>query len=92
MPILRRVDNHTTIGPITDEDVGFLRDQLEEEDLADRDYYIDRATLELLEDAGAPPALLALLEGALGREDGMDIAWRESPPAETPPGPESPYR
>jgi hypothetical protein len=40
MPILRRVDNHTTIGPIT----------------------------------------------------GMDIAWRESPPAETPPGTEIPYR
>jgi hypothetical protein len=91
MPVLRRVDNQTTIGPISDEDVGFLRDQLEEEDLADRDYYIDRATLELLADAGGPPALLALLEGALGRDDGMDIAWRDSPPVVTP-EPEGPYR
>ena len=92
MPILRRIDDHKTIGEITDGDVAFLRAQLEEEDLGDRDYYIDGATLELLAGAGGRPELLVMLAAALGTDAGMDIAWRESPPAEEPMKAEGPYR
>jgi hypothetical protein len=75
MPRLYRLDNGETIGTITDAQLQFLVDQLEEEDEADNDYYVDRDTLELLSDNGADPELLALIEGAMGDDDEIDIAW-----------------
>jgi hypothetical protein len=78
MPTLLRIDDHIrTIGDVPDEHVEFLRDQLEEESKDDRDYFVDRATIELLADRGAPPGLVDLLTTALGTDDGMDIAWRD---------------
>ena len=55
------------IGTLTDSQLKILVDQLEETDLHDQDYYIDRPTIELLKvialDYGA---LIELLERALG--------------------------
>lgn len=63
------------IGEISAEQFQILRDALEEESRTDNDYYINVATLEILQQAGADEALLLLLRDALdGRED-MDIAW-----------------
>ena len=53
----------------------FLVDQLEEEHDDDKDYFIDRDTLELLSDNGADPELLALLEKGLAGDEEMTVAW-----------------
>jgi hypothetical protein len=75
MPRLVRLDTGDDIGQISDEQLRFLVEQLEEEHDDDTDYYIDRDTLELLSDNGADPELLAMLEKAIGDDDSMDIAW-----------------
>jgi hypothetical protein len=75
MPRLIRLDTGDTIGTISDEHLQFLVEQLEEENDDDKDYFIDRDTLELLSDNGADPELLALLEKGLAGDDEMDIAW-----------------
>jgi hypothetical protein len=75
MPRLFRLDNGETIGTITDKQLAFLVDQLEEEDAEDTDYFVDRDTLELLSDNGADPDLLSMIEKAMGDDDEIDIAW-----------------
>jgi hypothetical protein len=75
MPKLTRIDTGLEIGTITDKQLAFLVEQLEEEHDEDQDYYIDRDTLELLSDNGADPELLAMLEKAIGDDEEMDIAW-----------------
>ena len=75
MPRLFRLDTGDTIGNITDVQLAFLVAQLEEEHDDDKDYFIDRDTLELLSDNGADPDLLGMLEKAIGEDEEMDIAW-----------------
>jgi hypothetical protein len=75
MPKLTRIDTGDDIGNITDVQLKFLVEQLEEDHEEDEDYYVDRDTLELMADNGADPELLALLEKAMGDDDHMDIAW-----------------
>jgi hypothetical protein len=70
-----RIDKEVEIGEITDKQLAFLVEQLEEEHDEDQDYYIDKDTLELMSDNGADPELLAMLEKAIGDDDSMDIAW-----------------
>ena len=65
------------LGMISREDFQFLVDHLEEESSRDSDYFIDQATVEILADAGASAALVALLRGAVGNTDGVDIGWAE---------------
>jgi hypothetical protein len=75
MPRLIRLDSGDEIGTINDTQLKFLVDQLEEEHDDDKDYFVDRDTLELLSDNGADPELLALLEKGMGDDDEMNIAW-----------------
>ena len=75
MPRLIRLDTGDSIGDISDQQLAFLVEQLEEEHDEDQDYFIDRDTLDLLSDNGADPELLALLEKAIGDDESMDIAW-----------------
>jgi len=75
MPRLIRLDTGDEIGSINDDQLKFLVAQLEEENDDDKNYFIDRDTLELLSDNGADPEFLALLEKGLGDDDEMDIAW-----------------
>lgn len=63
------------IGTITEGQLQFLIDQLEEEDSEDRNYYIDRTTLEWFDEHGVDPALEAMLREAMGTRNGMDIRW-----------------
>ena len=63
------------VGTITEAQLQFLIDQLEEESADDTDYYIDHATLDLFKEVGAEADLLALLRQSLGTHDGMEIAW-----------------
>jgi processive 1,2-diacylglycerol beta-glucosyltransferase len=63
------------LGTITNAQLRFLIDQLEEESADDTDYYIDQATLDLFEEVGAETDLLALLRQALGTREGIEIVW-----------------
>jgi hypothetical protein len=64
------------LGSITEADLKVLVDGLEEESEQDQDYYIDKATIDLLADGTATEHLVALLRGALGSSDGVDIRWQ----------------
>jgi hypothetical protein len=75
MPRLIRLDSGDEIGTVNDDQLKFLVDQLEGEDVEDKEYFVDRDTLELLSDNGADPELLALLEKGLAGDDDMTVAW-----------------
>lgn len=63
------------LGAITDAQLQYLQDQLEEESARDRDYYINVDTIDTFENEGADPALVALLRAAIGSRDEMEISW-----------------
>ncbi len=63
------------IGTISNDQLQFLIDQLEEETEEDQDYAITRMTVEFLAEQGADPELLALLRRALGDKDEVTIRW-----------------
>ena len=75
MPRLLRLDTDDEIGAISDAQLKFLSEQLEDESGDDTEYEVDRDTLELLSDNGADPELLAMLEKSLGDDEAMTIAW-----------------
>ncbi len=74
---IRVYDKETgdAIGAITEEQLQFLIDQLEEESSTDQDYYISRETLQMFENVGADTELLDLLRGALGHQPSIEIRW-----------------
>lgn len=63
------------LGSISEAQLEFLMDELEEESSTDRDYYINVATIDMLEENGAHPELVTILREALGDRDGMDVRW-----------------
>jgi hypothetical protein len=68
-------DTRVFLGTITEVQLQFLIDQLEEESTEDTDYYINQATLDLFEEIGADADLLALLRQALGTREDLEIQW-----------------
>jgi hypothetical protein len=77
MPRLYRLPARELIGEISQDQLEQLIDLLEEEDENDRDYFIDRDTIEMLREANCDAALVTLLESALGDGEEMDILWAE---------------
>jgi processive 1,2-diacylglycerol beta-glucosyltransferase len=77
MPKLYFVEDEKLISEISEEQLEFLIENLEEEDSGDRDYFIDKDTLEMLEDAGCDEDLLRHLRHALGDKEEMDIRWAD---------------
>lgn len=71
-------DTNQQIGQITEAELHFLFDHLEEESLEDRDYYLMGATVDLLESEGADEQLVALLRQAIGNRDGVEIRWERA--------------
>jgi hypothetical protein len=63
------------VGDITEAQLKFMMDQLEEESLDDHDYYINQTTIDSFEDKSADPRLVEMLREALGERDGMEIQW-----------------
>ncbi len=63
------------IGTLTEKQLQFLIDQLEEESLEDQDYYINVATLDMFESKGADAELMSMLRTAMGARQEMDIRW-----------------
>ena len=72
---VRDKETGSVLGTITEAQLRFLIDQLEEEDEEDRDYYINRPTLDLFEERGADPELMKVLRRALGDREEMEIVW-----------------
>ncbi len=74
---IKLFDNETgaALGTITESQLQFLIDQLEEETSDDQDYYLIPRTLELLEQRGADAELLSLLKSGLGEREGFEIRW-----------------
>ena len=75
---LKDKETGASLGSISPEQLQFLIDNLEEEYDEDTDYYLTRVTLEMLKDHGADPALVSLLEAALGDRDDIEIEWSRS--------------
>lgn len=73
---LRDKETGADLGSISDEDLDFLQDQLEEESSDDADYYIGRDELEILKGTG-PPGLIRMIEEALGDREGIELEWIE---------------
>ncbi|NLV31097.1 MAG: galactosyldiacylglycerol synthase [Acidobacteria bacterium] len=64
------------LGTITEADLDFLIDNLEEEFEEDDDYFLNRDTLDYLEGKGIDAELAALLRTALDENpDGVDILY-----------------
>ena len=68
-------DTGAPIGTISEAQLEFLIDQLEEESREDQDYYINETTVDQFEQRGADPALVALLRKALAGRTEMEIRW-----------------
>jgi processive 1,2-diacylglycerol beta-glucosyltransferase len=64
-----------TLGTLTEAQLQFLMDHLEEESAEDTDFYINQATVDMLEQDGADAGLLKLLRTALGAREDMDMRW-----------------
>ena len=68
-------ESNALISDITEAQLKFLMDELEEESTKDQDYYLDADVLDWLSENGADAALLSLLRQALGARTDMEIRW-----------------
>ena len=68
----------TMIGALTEGQLQFLIDNMEEESIEDKDYAITSMTLAYFEELGGDPALLSMLRQALGDQDELVIRWERS--------------
>jgi len=73
---LRDKETGDALGTISERQLQFVIDQLEEESSEDRDYYINADTVDMFEEAGADRDLVAVLRKALGGREEMEIRWR----------------
>jgi len=76
MPKLYNQTTNELISEISDSQLQFLIDQLEEEDSKDKDYYINGDTIAMLREADGDPELIAMLEKAMGESGEVDVLWK----------------
>ena len=72
---IRDKETGNPLGTISEEQLQFLIDNLEEEYAEDMDYYINAATLDMFGERGIDAGLLKLLRDALGTREDMEIVW-----------------
>ena len=72
---LINIENDQEIGVITENQLQFLIDNLEEEGIEDQDYYIDEDTLNFLAENDCDEELLAMLTEALEGRTSIDIRY-----------------
>lgn len=68
-------DTGAFVGTISDDNLQFMIDQLEEESAHDQDYYINVTTIDNFEEAGADKALVEILRRALQGREEMELRW-----------------
>jgi hypothetical protein len=79
MIALSRKSDNSSLGEISEDELQFLVDNLEEDEgLGDMEYNITRMTLEYLRENGLTSHLAKLLETALGDQDEVDIVYGPS--------------
>jgi hypothetical protein len=66
------------LGSLTEDQLQFLIDQLEEESVEDTDYAITSMTLAYFEEQGVDPGLLKILRQALANQDEVIVQWSRS--------------
>ncbi len=65
------------LGMISESQLDFLIENLEEELEEDEDYWINQVTIDYLREQGADEGLLRLLEKAIaGSDEGVDILYQ----------------
>ncbi len=69
------IEHGDEIGIITEDQVQFLIDNLEEEGLEDQDYYIDSDVLSFLVETGCDEELLTMLTEALEGRINIDVRY-----------------
>lgn len=72
-------ESGTRLGALTPSQFENLASHLERESDRDDDYYVDAATIAMLEDKRADPAVVALLKQALGGRADVTVRWRRGP-------------
>ena len=72
---MRDKETGALLGTISEEELQFLIDNLEEEYDGDTDYYLNRTTIDMLEANGADDGLIKLLNEALGDREDVEIEW-----------------
>lgn len=72
---LRDKESGELLGKLSQQQLQFLIDHLEEESQTDQDYYLNSATIDMLEEQGADKQLIKLLRDALGDRDEMEVFW-----------------
>ena len=72
---LMDIEHDNEIGIITEDQVQFLIDNLEEEGVEDRDYYIDPDALNFLAENGCEEELLTMLTEALEGRVNIDVRY-----------------
>ena len=63
------------LGQISEEQLQYLIDNLEEEWAEDQDYAVTPLLLEYFEGLGADAALISILREALGGREEIEIVW-----------------
>jgi len=63
------------IGTLSESQLQFLIDNMEEESMEDQDYAITPMTLAYFQELGVDPALLEMLRRALGNQEELMIRW-----------------
>ena len=78
MITLKNKETGEFIGTISEADLQYLIDELEEEHSEDKDYWLNKDQLKILADKGADPSLIAMIESALGENGDVEIIWERS--------------
>ncbi|MFA6180063.1 MAG: hypothetical protein WC696_10680 [Candidatus Methylopumilus sp.] len=78
MVILKNKLNNQWIGSISDEQLQFMIDELEEESNEDQDYWLNLTMIEMMQEKGADKSLIDLLMSALGDQEELEIIWSKS--------------
>lgn len=75
--MIKLLDHETgrLIGSITEAQLQFLIDQLEEEWDEDQEYYLSTDSLDMLAEGGMDPGLVEMLRGAMGDRGEIEIRW-----------------
>ncbi len=68
----------TVLGTLSEDQLQQLSDHLEEEWSGDQDYYINQATVEMLQAAGVSSETTNLLARAIAGTGEADIRWSRS--------------
>ncbi len=67
--------SNTHVGELSEQELQFLIDSMEEESTTDQDYYLDEATVNYLEARGADQGLVIRLRQLLAGREGITIRW-----------------